>query len=94
MLCFLENNLVWYKSERLQRRGKALLVVPEHFRERIIQAAHLTREVGHRGIQGTTERVQLSYWWPALKQDVDNFIKKCERCQTSKTPMPAKAPLQ
>jgi hypothetical protein len=69
-------------------------VVPEHLRERIIQAAHLTREAGHGGIQRTTECVQLSYWWPALKQDVDNFIKKCERCQRSKTPMPAKAPLQ
>jgi hypothetical protein len=86
---------VWYKSERLGRRDKALLVVPEHLRERIIQAARLTREAGHGGIQHTTEHVQLSYWWPALKQDVDNFIKKCERCQTSsKTPMPAKAPLQ
>jgi hypothetical protein len=69
-------------------------VVPEHLRERIMQAAHLTREAGHGGIHCTTERVQLCYWWPALKQDVDNFIKNCERCQTSKTPMPAKAPLQ
>jgi hypothetical protein len=88
--CFLENNLVWYKLERIGRRDRALLVVPEHLRERIIQAAHLTREAGHRGIHRTTERVQLSYWWP----DEDNFIKKCECCQTSKTPMPAKAPLQ
>jgi hypothetical protein len=72
--CFLENDLVWYKSERIGRRDKALLMVPEHLRERIIQAAHLTREAGHRGIHRTTERIQLSYWWPALKQDVDNFI--------------------
>jgi transposase InsO family protein len=92
--CFLENDLVWYKSERIGRRDIALLVVPEHLRERIIQAAHLAREAGHGGIHRTTERIQLSYWWPALKQDVDNFIKKYERYQTSKTPMPAKAPLQ
>jgi hypothetical protein len=65
--CFLENILVWYKSERIGRRDKALLVVPEHLRERIIQAAHLTREAGHGGIHRATERVQLSYWWPALK---------------------------
>jgi hypothetical protein len=70
------------------------LAVPEHLRERIILAAHLTREAGHRGIHRTTERVQLSYWWPTLKKDVDNSIKKFERCQTSETPMPAKAPLQ
>jgi uncharacterized ferritin-like protein (DUF455 family) len=54
--CFLENNLVWYKSERIGRRDKPLLVVPEHLRERIIQAAHLTREAGHGGIHRTTER--------------------------------------
>lgn len=83
--CILEDELVWYVSRRPGRREKVLLFAPEKVRDRIMQAAHVTREAGHGGIQRTAERVMMAYYWPGIHQAAEEFIKRCPRCQMSKS---------
>ena len=93
-VCFLDNGLLWYKSQRPGFRDRVLLVAPRHMSDIIIQAAHLTRESGHAGKEKTAERVMLSYWWPGIHADVADWIKQCERCMVVSTKQPPRAPLQ
>jgi transposase InsO family protein/ribonuclease HI len=92
--CFLEKDIVWKQVQRRGYRERAALYAPERIRDKIVQAAHVTREAGHGGNHRTMERIMLSYWWPGISQDVDRFVRKCGRCQTAKALQPPPAPLQ
>ena len=92
--CFLEDDIVWRQIKRRGFREKPALYAPGSIRDKLIQAAHVTREAGHGGNHRTMERVMMSYSWPGISQDVDKAIKKCGRCQTAKSLQPPPAPLQ
>jgi hypothetical protein len=44
---------------------------------KIIAALHASAVGGHSGSQVTYERIKQAFAWKVLKQDVDNFVKKC-----------------
>ena len=39
---------------------------------------------GHLGINKTYENMKLFTTWPGMKQEIENYIKKCEICQKNK----------
>ena len=39
----------------------------------------------HFGIDKTRELVDRKYYWPSLKRDVENYVRRCDVCLTSKT---------
>ena len=92
--CFIEDGAVWKTLNRAGRRERIALYAPDEWREEIIRAAHTPREAGHGGVQRTAERLLQAYWWPGYQGEVDKFIKKCPRCQRSKSKIPPPAPLQ
>jgi len=36
---------------------------------------------GHLGMNKTYERMKLFITWPGMKQEIEDYIKKCEICQ-------------
>ena len=36
---------------------------------------------GHLGINKTCEKITSCFYWPGIKSDVIDYIKRCERCQ-------------
>ena len=40
--------------------------------------------VGHFGIDKTRELVGRKYYWPSLRKDVNNYVRGCDVCLTSK----------
>lgn len=36
---------------------------------------------GHMGVAKTTHRIESSFFWTSLKQDVKHFVKECSTCQ-------------
>jgi hypothetical protein len=60
----------------------------------LMVAAHVSIEAGHGGVARTVARLQSNYYWPGMSNDATNFVKTCRTCQLSKTPKPAKQPLQ
>jgi hypothetical protein len=40
--------------------------------------------VGHSGFTKTYDRVKRSFFWDGMKQDIHNFVTKCEVCQCNK----------
>lgn len=39
---------------------------------------------GHSGILATYQRIRKLFYWPGLKQGVEDFIKQCQICQQAK----------
>ena len=92
--CHMEAGLVWHKSQRKGFREKNLLFVPKDLRRQIIIDAHSRLEAGHGGVNRTSERCRLGFWWPNLDSDVAEFVKNCEVCQLTKAKKEPPAKLQ
>ena len=47
----------------------------------------------HLGKNKTTDRVLQRFYWPTLRKDVADFVKRCETCQKTSRVKPQHAPL-
>jgi len=62
---------------------------------KIFQEMHMNPTGGHLGMNKTYERIKLFTTWPGMKQEIEDYIKKCEICQKNKiTQHKVKMPLQ
>ena len=55
--------------------------VPEQLRKQIIQSLH---SLDHIGISPSIKRIANEYYWPSLKHDVKDYVKKCVPCCKTK----------
>jgi hypothetical protein len=89
-----EENRLWYRLPGKTREGIAFWT-PRHMRkELMVAAAQVSIEAGHGGVARTVARLESNYYWPGMSNDATNFVRRCRTCQLSKTPKPAKQPLQ
>ena len=66
----------------LQYQG--LPYVPEIIRSKVISHHHDDPLAGYFGIDKTRELVGRKYYWPSLRKDVNNYVRGCDVCLTSK----------
>jgi len=79
--CFMENDLLWRRLKRQGDTAHVVLFVPEAMKMDILTEAHGGQFTGHDGIFKTKERILMCYYWPGMDKDVNEFIKRCVRCQ-------------
>jgi len=60
------------------------LVVPKSLVEDIIKANPDPVYVAHTGTKRTIDLISLSYWWPSMRNSVEDYIRKCDSCQRRK----------
>ncbi len=74
----LRNGLLWYKQNRLY--------VPKgRLRDVLLKECHDGPLVGHGGVKCTITFFKKSYYWPNLKEDVEEYVKICLTCQQNRT---------
>jgi hypothetical protein len=74
----LRNGLLWYKQNRLY--------VPEgKMRDVILKECHDELLAGHGGAKHTTTFFKKSYYWPNLKDNVEEYVKTCLTYQQNRT---------
>lgn len=39
---------------------------------------------GHLGINATFQRIKSIFWWPGIKQEIQEYLAACHQCQSSK----------
>ena len=61
-----------------------LIVIPHEFRMSVMKDCHNSCLAGHRGIDGTLSRLFAKAYWPNMKQDVTQFVKRCQTCLRAK----------
>ena len=98
------DDIAFFKKRRAQflfgRHGELLchdhdqlkLVIPKCLEQELIKTYH--DEVGHPGIQKTTEDLEAKYIWINMQTQIIDFIKTCSNCQRMKPNLrPRKPPL-
>lgn len=51
----------------------------------ILKEFHDNNLGGHQGMQRTYEKINYLYFWDNMKNDIQDYIRKCQTCQMSKT---------
>ena len=48
----------------------------------VVEGYHCNNAGGsHFGIENTLKRISEKYWWKGMKDDVSDFVSKCDSCQ-------------
>ncbi|CAK9834654.1 Retrovirus-related Pol polyprotein from transposon 17.6 [Anthophora retusa] len=50
----------------------------------LIEEAHDSLVGGHKGVNKTYRRLKSRYTWPGMKNEIQEFIRKCKSCQEQK----------
>ena len=59
--------------------------VPEIICSEVISRYYNDPLARHFGIDKTRELVDQKYYWPSLRKDVENYVRGCDICLTSKS---------
>ena len=82
---FLKKNDLLYRkfSSPNVEQGKIFeqLIVPEQYRELVMQLAHESMLTGHLSVTSSVHKVLSEYYWPGIYRDVKRFVQSCEVCK-------------
>ena len=80
-------NLCDYRMEDGLLLFKDRIYVPDHedIKVRLLQQAHDALEVGHPGQAKTLEILQRNYYWPKMREFINEYIESCDSCQRNKS---------
>ena len=82
---FKKNDLLYRKfSSSNVEQGKISeqLIVPEQYRELVMQLAHESILTGHLSVTSSVHKVLSEYYWPGIYRDVKTFVQSCEVCKS------------
>lgn len=81
------DGLLYKKVYKPTSSGRTLLlVVPQDFRQLVMNRLHGDPTSGHFGFKKTLERIRCDYYWPNMFVEVRQFVAKCLECQKFKAP--------
>lgn len=77
------------KRNELSTENKIILwqgrmVIPETLRKNVLECLHK----GHPGVSSMKALSRFYIWWPSLDEDIENFVKRCHRCQENRPSNP------
>ena len=76
------NGLIFYVKS-----GRPKLLLPDalpELRQKTFDIAHSHPTGGHFGNKRTLMKVQRSYFWPSMREDIEQWVRDCNICLTSK----------
>jgi hypothetical protein len=73
----------WIHDE-LRYKGHLYLSKQSKLKSTTLFELHATPTTGHSGFTKTYDRVKRYFFWDGMKQDVRNFVAKCDVCQRNK----------
>ena len=80
----LRNGILYRKMKKNNKEGSIIeFVVPKSHMLQVLQACHDV--VGHAGIWKCSRLLRNRFFWANINQDMEQHIKRCERCLEFKT---------
>jgi hypothetical protein len=73
----------WLQDE-LRYKSHLYLSKQSKIKSTVLSELHATPTVGHSGFTKTYDRVERSFFWDGMKQDICNFVAEREVCQCNK----------
>ena len=70
-------------SQDVAQKGDTInqVVLPVRYRSLVLETAHSIPMSGHLGIKTTYEKVLRHFFWPGMRNDVNQFVRSCLECQ-------------
>uniref|UniRef100_A0A672FZX6 Gypsy retrotransposon integrase-like protein 1 n=1 Tax=Salarias fasciatus TaxID=181472 RepID=A0A672FZX6_SALFA len=62
------------------------LLLPACLKEQVLKSVH--DQMGHQGIERTLSLLRQRCFWGGMYEDVEQWVKKCQRCVLTKMPQP------
>lgn len=53
------------------------LCITKSLRQKVLQESHKPPYARHRGIQATTQAMEMYFYWPSMREDVKEFVSQC-----------------
>ena len=53
-------------------------------RLRVIKEVHNQPAVGHPGAERTLNMIRRFYYWPAMREDIEQYLRNCHVCKRAK----------
>ena len=82
----------WEEEGGLWKQDGCIAVLPDAIRKELLREHHDHPMAGHPGAATTYFSVRRKYWWPGLKDYVQQYVKGCATCQQNKTDTQKKKP--
>jgi hypothetical protein len=77
---FVRDGLLYKKPEYVRAENDALLVVPECYKQKILETAHCSLQAGcHLGFEKTASKIGRVF--AMKKSDIKQFVAACQICQ-------------
>ena len=73
-----EQGVVWFKQ-------KCMLVPKGTLKLALLKECHDGPMAGHRGVKPILAELVKIYYWPNLRDDVEQYVKSCVTCQQNRT---------
>ncbi|RXN18922.1 Transposon Ty3-I Gag-Pol poly [Labeo rohita] len=87
------NGLLYRVVDHSSEESCWQLLLPVCLKERVLQSVH--DDMGHQGIERTVGLLKQRCFWSGMHGDVEEWVKKCQRCILTKMPQPkVRAPLR
>ena len=61
------------------------LVLPKHYRRKILEVAHDIPLAGHLGQKKMLNRILQRFFWPGITREVRQYCRSCAACQKAAT---------
>ena len=75
--------LLYLSADKHDNSIQMKLVVPQELRKKALQFGHENLS-GHLGRKKTIDSLEMYFYWPSLRSDVQTFVKECITCQVHK----------
>ena len=80
----LVENVIYRKLKRSIFGTSLVCVVPDSLIVQVIKEHHDGDQAVHPGQNRTSNLIRNKYWWPRLKEDVKDYVRKCVHCTMKK----------
>ncbi|XP_019432645.1 PREDICTED: uncharacterized protein LOC109339632, partial [Lupinus angustifolius] len=75
----------YFRYNEFLFKEKQLCVPKSSIRDVLVRESREGGLMGHFGVQKTLDMLKEHFYWPRMKQDVQNFCEKCITCKKSKS---------
>jgi hypothetical protein len=77
----IHNRLVCFHSKGSSRKR---YIIPKQLQEMVVKYFHDSPLSGHLGMFKTWKKVSRHFYWSTMKEDIFQYVRKCELCQRAK----------
>ena len=66
---------------RVADNDRFQLIVPQRYRQQVLELGHDIAFSGHMGMGATANRITTHYYWKGIDQDIRRYVRSCYVCQ-------------